>query len=92
MTDIEIETLARKRAKAKVGWFLHAVIYLAVNAALLGLSVWQGRNWSVFPALGWGLGLLVHGIAVWFTGVGSALRERLVERERKALMAQRDPW
>ena len=84
MTDIEIETLARKRAKAKVGWFLHAVIYAAVNAALLGLSVWQGRNWSVFPALGWGLGLLMHGIAVWFTGVGSALRERLVERERKA--------
>ena len=92
MTHEEIETLARKRANAKAGWFLHAGIYMLVNAVLVSLSVWQGRHWSVFPALGWGLGLLIHGIAVWCTGVGSALRERLVERERRALMAQRDPW
>jgi hypothetical protein len=92
MTHDEIETLARKRANSKAGWFLHVTAYLLVNAVLVSLSVWQGRNWSIFPALGWGLGLLIHGMAVWFTGVGSALRERLVARERRALLAQRDPW
>jgi 2TM domain len=92
MTHDEIERLAHKRAKAKAGWFLHAGIYLLVNAVLISVSVWQGRYWSIFPAMGWGLGLLIHAIAVWCTGVGSALREHLVERERRALMAQRDPW
>ena len=92
MTVDEIENLARKRANAKAGWLVHAGIYILVNTVLVSLSLWQGRNWSVFPALGWGLGLLIHSIAVWCTGVGSTLRERLVERERRALMAQRDPW
>ncbi len=92
MTHEQFEALARKRANAKAGWLVHAGIYLSVNAVLMGIALWQGRHWSVFPALGWGLGLLVHALVVWFTGVGSALRERLLERERRALIAQRDPW
>jgi hypothetical protein len=92
MTNEDIERLARKRASAKVGWLLHAGIYLCVNAFLIALSVWQGRHWAAFPLLGWGLGLAIHGLAVWFAGAGSALREGLVQRERARLTAQRDPW
>jgi hypothetical protein len=92
MTNDDIERLARKRASAKVGWLLHAGIYLCVNAFLVALSVWQGRQWAAFPLLGWGLGLAMHGLAVWFAGAGSALRESMVARERARLVAQRDPW
>jgi hypothetical protein len=87
----DLDRLARKRAGAKLGWFLHAAVYLAVN---LGLSVlalgMEHRRWSVFPALGWGLGLALHGAAVWLAGSGSELRERLVARERARLLRRRE--
>jgi hypothetical protein len=92
MTHEEIEHIARKRANAKLGWFIHAGIYLLVNTFLITLSVWQGRHWAVFPSFGWGLGLLVHALSVWFAGAGSVLRESIVARERARLVAQRDPW
>lgn len=92
MTNPDIEQLAHKRASAKLGWMLHAGIYLIVNAFLVALSLWHGKAWAAFPLLGWGLGLAIHGIVVWFAGAGSALREGLVARERARLVAQRDPW
>lgn len=92
MTPENIDRIARKRAKAKLGWLMHASIYLIVNAFLVALSLWHGKAWAAAPLLGWGLGLAIHGAAVWFAGAGSALRERLVENERARLTAQRDPW
>ena len=85
MAHDRIERLARRRAGAKMGWYLHALVYLCVNAGL-ALIAWQtGRTWAVYPLAGWGLGLAIHGLAVWLIGPGAALRERLVERERAAL-------
>jgi 2TM domain len=92
MTHEEIERLARKRAAAKLGWFIHAGVYLTVNAFLMLIALYNGKAWAVFPLLGWSLGLAIHGLAVWFAGAGSALREGLVARERVRLVAQRDPW
>jgi hypothetical protein len=92
MTNEDIERLARKRASAKLGWYKHAAVYAVINTFLIALSVSQGTHWAMFPLLGWGLGLALHGLAVWFAGVGSSLRESMVERERTRLTAQRDPW
>ncbi len=85
-----LDRLGRKRASAKLGWYVHATIYVVVNLGLL-LASHHGlgqRPWSLFPALGWGLGLLLHGISVWMLGNGSALRERMVQRERERLQRQ----
>jgi len=85
-----IDALARKRAGAKLGWFIHATIYSVVNVGLF-LASSQGlgsRHWSMFPALGWGLGLLLHGISVWVLGAGSGLREAMVRRERERLQRE----
>lgn len=87
-----IEDLARKRAGAKLGWFIHASVYVAVNSFLVLTALYHGKMWAVFPLLGWGLGLLIHGAAVWFASSGSALHERLLTRERARLASQRDPW
>ena len=88
----ELEQLARKRAGARMGWYVHATVYLAVNAVLATLSLATGRHWAIFPALGWGLGLMLHGLAVWFALPGGGLHERLVQQERARLASQRDPW
>jgi hypothetical protein len=60
-----LERLARKRAGAKLGWYTHAGIYLLVNLFLAFVSSRSSHAWAIYPALGWGLGLLIHGAAVW---------------------------
>ena len=84
------ERLARRRAGAKMGWYIHAAVYLLVNVGLVALSMGQGRSWAAYPLLGWGLGLLVHGFVVFAAIPGGGLYERLLARERRALQ-QKDP-
>lgn len=83
-TPEALEQLAHRRARAKLGWWVHATVYLLVNLGLMVLSWHQGRHWAVFPALGWGLGLAMHGRML----PGSAAMERLVARERAQLQAR----
>ena len=88
----DLDRLARRRAGARMGWYAHAIVYLVVNAALAVLSLSAGRHWAVFPALGWGLGLLLHGLAVWLALGGGGLQQRLIDQERARLARQHDPW
>lgn len=92
MSPEEIDRLARKRAGAKLGWFFHAAVYVIVNLSVFAMSQYAfgNRAWSVFPLLGWGLGLALHAAAVWLVGVGGDLRERMVQKERERLQRQYD--
>ena len=87
-----LEQLALKRARAKLGWYIHASVYIAVNVLLAVLSAISGRHWAVFPGVGWGIGLAVHGAVVFLVTGGAGLLERLVQHERRRLMSQGDPW
>lgn len=87
----DLERTARRRAAMKMGWFVHAAVYLAVNLMLAGFAAASGRHWAVYPAMGWGLGLAIHGIVV-FLLAGSGLHEQLVARERRRLQASQEPW
>ena len=91
LQDTDLERLARRRAGAKLGWYIHAGVYIAVNLGLATISAMSGRHWAIFPAFGWGIGLLVHGIVV-FVVTGGGVFESLVARERRQLAAQKDPW
>ena len=90
--EAQLERLARKRAGAKMGWYIHATVYIAVNVLLISLSAMGGRHWAVFPAFGWGIGLAIHAFIVFVVTGGGALHERLVQQERERLTLQRDPW
>jgi hypothetical protein len=88
----DLERLAHKRAAAKLGWYIHAVVYVVVNLFIFALSAYAfgRRPWSVFPLLGWGVGLALHGMAVFMLGDGSSLRQRLLERERERLRREQE--
>ena len=87
----EIDHLARKRAGAKLGWYAHAAVYVVVNLFLFAMSHYGFgmRRWSLAPLLGWGLGLALHGVAVFVLGSGSSLRERMEQKEREKLQRER---
>lgn len=83
---------ARRRARAEVGFYAHLMSYLGVIGFLALLNVLTARYpWFLWPALGWGLGLFAHYMAVF----GSrTLKERYfypaVEREvRRETMSMR---
>jgi hypothetical protein len=88
----QIEHLARKRAGAKMGWYFHACLYVVVNVSLFALAYFglRSRPWSIYPVLGWGLGLAFHGISVFLTGRGSSLRMRMIDRERERLLREQE--
>lgn len=88
----DIDRLARKRVGRKMGWYVHAFVFLAVNIGLAALAAMSGRHWVVFPTFGWGLALLIHGMMAFLFMPGNGLRERMIQRERDRLTAQRDPW
>ncbi|ADU38326.1 2TM domain-containing protein [Variovorax paradoxus] len=83
----DLEKLARRRAGAKMGWYIHAFVYVLVNIGLVGLSAAKGHTWAMYPLMGWGLGLLIHGAVIWLLAPGGGFYERLVARERRALGA-----
>lgn len=91
LSDDDIDQLARQRARAKLGWYIHATLFVVVNLFLFAMSEYAfgHRRWSIYPMLGWGLGLVLHGVAVFVLGTGSGLRERMVEKERERLRRDR---
>ncbi len=92
MIPEDIEQLARRRAGAKLGWYAHAAAFTVVNLVIFGMSRYGfgDRPWSVYPLMGWGLGLALHGISVFVLGTGSGLRERMVQKERERLQREQE--
>lgn len=86
----QIERLAHRRASAKLGWYFHACLYVLVNLVVFATSKYGfgTRAWSLFPLLGWGLGVALHGISVFVLGADGSLRERMVQKERERLQRQ----
>jgi hypothetical protein len=72
---------AIRRIRAKRGFRVHLAVYVAVNALLV--LIWALTSaayfWPVWPMLGWGIGVVSHGVGVH---VGpSEISEADIERE-----------
>lgn len=59
--------LAFRRVRKIKGFYYHLISYATVMSALTALNLYTTphRIWFVFPMIGWGLGLLSHGIRVF---------------------------
>ena len=88
----EIDRLAHRRAAARLGWYVHATVYLLVNLSLCAAAIASGRHWATAPSLAWGLALAIHGAMVLMAMPGGGVYQRLLQRERMRLQARRDPW
>jgi hypothetical protein len=55
------------KSQQQKGFKSHLFAFMAINGFLviLNLIVSPGYFWAIFPMLGWGLGLLLHGIKVY---------------------------
>ena len=75
MTEQEIYEKAKKRIKAKKGFFIHFGVYAATSAFLFAVNYLtfsdSGIWWAFFPALAWGIGIVAHYISVFGVGIVS---------------------
>ncbi|MFJ2988567.1 2TM domain-containing protein [Collimonas sp. NPDC087041] len=74
---------AQRQVERKIGFFVHLTIYLIINSGLVLLNFLHnpGRPWALGPLLGWGIGLLFHGLAVFLNAPGAQWKRRMIERE-----------
>jgi hypothetical protein len=88
-TNSNIEARARRRVGMKLGFYVHALVFVLVNLGLFAInSVAGGGRWAHFPLLGWGLGLAIHGIVTFINLQGQGVRERMLKHEMERLSAR----
>ena len=81
----DLHRIARRRAGAKLGLYIHAAVYVAVNAflALVQVQTTPELHWNLWPLAGWGLGLAIHAAMVMLSASG--LREKMEADELRKL-------
>jgi hypothetical protein len=83
MNEQEAYEKARKRVEAKIGFYIHLGIYVGVNILLVVINLLTSREflWFEFPLIGWGIGVLFHGLGVFVFWRESAIKERMIRKE-----------
>ena len=74
---------AKKRAAEKVEFFTHLTTYVVINIILIIINLVTSPQyyWFKWPLLGWGIGIVLHAANVFIYGEGSALKERMIQKE-----------
>ena len=79
----ELERQARRNVGMRLGWLVHAAVFVLVNAGLLLLG--KPGGWLGLPTGGWIVGLLIHDAVVWLRPTGEQIRNRMLDKERQRL-------
>ena len=71
------------------GFQIHLAAYVAVNLLLIVVNLLTTPTvlWFFWPLLGWGIGILAHGAAVYYTTGRHSLTSRMVEARHRARAA-----
>jgi hypothetical protein len=89
LTDAQIYEQARKRVKEKKDFFVHFVVYAVVNLVLVfiwGVTMnWHGYPWFMWPMFGWGIGVVFHGLSVFFFDRETGWERSEIEKEAARL-------
>ena len=89
--DDTLRVEAEKRARSKLDFFKHLVTYALVIGALCAINLVTGAEylWFLWPAIGWGVGLLAHAINVF--AFPHQLLRRMTERELRSVRREAHP-
>jgi len=94
MTEEKLRRIARERAKAKLGFYIHLIVYVCINVLLF--AIWYlftlesgGFPWFIFPLIGWGIAVVIHAIVAFYgNSTEESLEDRMTEQELAKLKEQ----
>lgn len=68
---------ARKRVTKLKEFYIHLTVYVAVNIMLFVMCMLSDpkETWFIFPLLGWGVAVAIHGAVVFLGGKGGSTWE-----------------
>jgi 2TM domain len=73
---------ARRRVREIRGFYVHVAVFVAVNILLhlINFVATPKVYWAFWPLVGWGIGLLAHGLAAyrWMPFLGKDWEERKI--------------
>jgi hypothetical protein len=82
----DLEARARRRVNRKIGFYIHALVFVVVNLGLYAFNgATNGAHWARFPLWGWGLGLAIHGLVTFASLHGDGVRNTMLKREVERL-------
>jgi len=83
MKNQEVYLNAKKKVETRMSFYTHLVVYLVIISMLtiLNLTVAGDYLWAMWPMIGWGSGLIVHGLFTFVFDSNSSLKDRLIEKE-----------
>jgi hypothetical protein len=72
---------AKKRVEDIKSFYIHLLTFFLVNIVLIviNLLLTPEYYWFIWPLLGWGVGLLMHGISVFGGLWGKSWEERKIK-------------
>ena len=83
--DQERYDQAKQRVELLRGFYSHALVFVLVNIGLVAynLATSPDRLWFIYTSVGWGIGLIAHGLYVMGSGrfLGAAWQERKIREE-----------
>lgn len=85
MENQEAYQKAKKRVEAKIGFYVHLAVYVAVNTLLIIINLLTSSQylWFKWPLMGWGIALFFHALGVFVFSGGSAIKEQMIQKEMK---------
>ena len=83
MENNEAYKSAKKRVEAKMGFYTHLSVYVAVILLLVVINLFSspGTIWFHWPMLGWGVGVALHAFSVFIFPNRFAVTEKMIEKE-----------
>ncbi|MDD1502124.1 MULTISPECIES: 2TM domain-containing protein [unclassified Lysinibacillus] len=84
MSDNEKYERSIKRVRALKSFYIHLFVYIIVNLGLIIINLFSspGSLWFIYTLLGWGIGIVAHGISVFSRGkfLGEEWEKRQLEK------------
>lgn len=73
---------AKKRVQEEKGFYTHLFTYMVIIPflAILNFITSRGHWWFYWPMLGWGLGLVLHGLRVFGGLYGRDWEEKRIKK------------
>ncbi len=81
---------AKQRVETRMGFYIHLSVYIGVITliTILNLTVTKGSFWAMWPMIGWGPAVIIHGLFTFGFTSKSSLKEHLIEKEMQKGGAQ----